>query len=279
MAGVRVITDSSCDLPTSLQDELGIEVVPLTIRFGDEELVDGRDLTPAEFWERCRKSPVLPETSAPSAGAFEAACRAAAGAGATGAVIVTISSKLSATEQAARLAAKALEGEFSVQVVDSLTTSLGLGMMAVAAARAAREGAATDEVARVAEELVPRTRLYGALDTLDNLRKGGRVGNATALLGSLLSLKPIIELRDGVVEAESKQRTRSRALRYLVDKVKAQPGITSLAVCHAEAPDLDEFLGMLDPIYPKDDIIIGDLGAVVGAHAGPRTMGVIFQLP
>ena len=279
MAEVRVVCDSSCDLPASTLAEWRMEIVPLTIRFGDEEFVDRQDLTPQEFWARCKTSPVLPETSAPSPGAFEKTFRDLKADGADGVVVVTLSSKLSATEQAARLGAKALEGELPVNVVDSLSATLGQGMIGLAAARAGAEGKTLDEVTRIAEELVPRTRLYGALDTLENLKKGGRIGNAQALLGSMLSLKPIVELQEGTVEAGAKVRTRTRALRYLVDQVRNNPGLENLAVLHGDAPDLDEFLTMLDPLYPRDQIVIGDLGAVIGAHAGPRTIGVVFQVP
>jgi DegV family protein with EDD domain len=279
MAAVRVVCDSSCDLPASTLAEWRMEIVPLTIRFGDEEFVDRQDLTPQEFWARCKTSPVLPETSAPSPGAFEKTFRDLKADGADGVVVVTLSSKLSATEQAARLGAKALEGELPVNVVDSLSATLGQGMIGLAAARAGAEGKSLDEVTRIAEELVPRTRLYGALDTLENLKKGGRIGNAQALLGSMLSLKPIVELQEGTVEAGAKVRTRTRALRYLVDQVRNNPGLENLAVLHGDAPDLDEFLAMLDPLYPRDQIVIGDLGAVIGAHAGPRTIGVVFQVP
>ena len=278
MAEVRVVCDSSCDLPASTLAEWRMEIVPLTIRFGDEEFVDRQDLTPQEFWARCKTSPVLPETSAPSPGAFEKTFRDLKADGAEGVVVVTLSSKLSATEQAARLGAKALEGELPVNVVDSLSATLGQGMIGLAAARAGAEGKSLDEVTRIAEELVPRTRLYGALDTLENLKKGGRIGNAQALLGSMLSLKPIVELQEGTVEAGAKVRTRTRALRYLVDQVRNNPGLENLAVLHGDAPDLDEFLTMLDPLYPRDQIVIGDLGAVIGAHAGPRTIGVVFQV-
>jgi len=279
MAGPRVVTDSSCDLPADVAAELDIEIVPLTIRFGAEELVDRRDLSPKEFWSRCSNSPVLPETAAPSPGAFEDAYRRAAAAGAEGIVAITISSQLSATGQAAQMAAKSVQGDIPVRTVDSLSVTMGLGMIAVAAARMAAEGRSLDEVASAAEALVPRTRVYGALDTLENLKKGGRVGGAQALIGSMLSIKPIIEVRDGVVEPESKQRTRSRALRYIADKVRDAKGIENLAVCHGDAPDLDEFIELLEPHYPRDRMIIGDIGAVIGAHAGPRVIGVAFQAP
>ncbi|MBV8296525.1 MAG: DegV family protein [Acidimicrobiia bacterium] len=278
MAGPRVVTDSSCDLPADLVAELDIEIVPLTIRFGGEELVDRRDLSPKEFWARCATSPVLPETAAPSAGAFEQAYRRGAEAGADGVVCITISSQLSATGQAAQMAAKSVQGEIPVRTVDSLSVTMGLGMTVAAAARMAAEGRGIDEVAEAAEALVPRTHVYGALDTLENLKKGGRVGGASALIGSMLSIKPIIEVRNGVVEPESRQRTRTRALRYLADKVRTEGELENLAVMHGDAPDLDEFIGMLEPLFPRERMIVGDIGAVIGAHAGPRVIGVAYQV-
>ena len=278
MAGPRVITDSSADLPSDLAAELDIDIVPLTIRFGAEELVDRRDLSPKEFWARCATSPVLPETAAPSPGAFEDAYRRAAAAGAEGVVCVTISAALSATGQAAQMAAKAVEGEIEVRTVDSRSVTMGLGMMVAEAARQAAAGKDVDEVAATAERLIPSTRVYGALDTLENLKKGGRVGGAQALIGSMLSIKPIIEVRDGQVEPESRQRTRSRALRYLADKVCQEGEIANLAVMHGDAPDLDEFLELLDPLFPRDRLVVGDIGAVIGTHAGPRVIGVAYQV-
>ncbi|MBV9042354.1 MAG: DegV family protein [Acidimicrobiia bacterium] len=278
MAGPRVVTDSSCDLPADLAAELNIDIVPLSIRFGAEELVDRRDLSPKEFWARCSNSPVLPETSAPSAGAFEEAYRRAADAGADGVVAITISSQLSATGQAAQMAAKSVQGEIPVRHIDSLSVTMGLGMMAAAAARLAAEGKGIDEVAAAAESLVSRTRVYGALDTLENLKKGGRVGGAQALIGSMLSIKPIIEVRNGGVEPESRQRTRSRALRYIADKVRDAGSIDNLAVMHGDAPDLDEFIELLEPVVPREKMVVGDIGAVIGAHAGPRVIGVAFQV-
>jgi DegV family protein with EDD domain len=279
MPGVRVVTDSACDLPNDLAVELDIDIVPLTIRFGDEEFVDRRDLSPKQFWARCATSPVLPETAAPSAGAFEEAFRAAKVAGAEGVVCINLSSKLSATYQAAQMAANTLEGDLPVRVVDSLSVTMGLGSIAIAAARLAAAGKSIDDVAGLAEDLSHRTRVLGTLDTLENLKKGGRIGGAKAMLGSMLSLKPVIWVLDGLVEEESKQRTRSRALRYLVDKVaeQAKQGIEDLAVMHGDAPDLDEFLDMLNAHFPREDIVVGDIGAVIGTHAGPRVMGVAYH--
>jgi DegV family protein with EDD domain len=274
MAGIRVVTDSSCDLPDDLVAEHDITIVPLSIRFGAEELVDRRDLTPAEFWSKCQHSPVLPETSAPSPGAFEAAFRQAKDAGADGVVCVNLSSKLSATIQAAAQAAKALEPEFPVRVVDSLNVSMGLGLLVLRAARMAAEGKGIDDVAGAVVDAAPRTSIYAALDTLENLKKGGRIGGAQAFIGSLLSVKPIIEVRDGEVHAESKQRTRSRAVAYLVDKVRQAGAIEDLAAVHGQAPDLEEFLDALSAVIDRDRIIVSDVGAVIGTHAGPRAIGV-----
>jgi DegV family protein with EDD domain len=279
VAGIRVVTDSACDLPAALAEELAIEIVPLTIRFGDEEFTDRRDLSPAEFWNRCANSPLLPETAAPSPGAFEEAYRRLASGGAEGIVVVTISSDLSATGQAATLAAEAVAGAIPVQVIDSRSVSMAQGLIAVAAAKLAAAGKGMEDVAGAAIDTVPRARVLGALDTLENLKKGGRVGGAQALIGSMLSIKPIIEVRDGKVEPESKQRTRSKALAYLADKVRQQGRLEQLAVLHGSAPDVDEFIDTIAENYPRDEIIVGEVGAVIGAHAGPRVIGVAFTLP
>ena len=276
---IRVVTDSACDLPQEMADALDIEIVPLSIRFGEESLVDRRDLSPQQFWTRVAESPVLPETAAPSPGAFEESFRRAAAEGADGVVCVALSSALSATFQAAQLGARAVEGQVPVRVVDSRTVSIGQGLMAVAAARMAKQGKGLDDCAGAAEDLVPRTRTFAALDTLENLKKGGRIGGAQALLGSMLSIKPIIEVTDGKVEPESKQRTRSKSLRYLVDKVRQFPRVEDLAVVHGDATDCDELLDLLGAVYPRDEIIVSQVGAVIGTHGGPGVIGVCFHVP
>jgi DegV family protein with EDD domain len=279
MSRIRIVTDSSCDIPPALEAQHQITIVPLTIRFGDEEFVDRRDLTPKEFWARCASSAVLPETAAPSPGAFEEAFREAKADGCDGVVCVTLSAGLSATFQAAELAAKSVGDEIPVRVIDSRTLTMGLGNLCLSAARVAEEGKGLDDVALAVESRIPSTRTYAALDTLENLKKGGRIGGAQAMLGSMLSIKPIIDVTGGKVEQESKQRTRSKSLRYLADKVREQPGVENLAVMHGDAPDVEEMLDLLGTVYPREQIVVGDLGAVIGAHGGPRTMGITFQLP
>src|SRR5213082_1404631 len=279
MGGIKIVTDSASDLAPDLAERHDITVVPLTIRFGDEEFLDRRDLTPDEFWSRCATSPVLPETSAPSPGVFQDAFEKASGAGYDGAVCICLSAALSATLQAATAAAQSVADDFPVRVIDSRSITMGQGLMALAAARLSAEGKGIDDVAGLTHELITRTRVFGALDTLDYLKKGGRIGGASAFLGSLLSIKPIIEVRDGVVEAESRQRTRTRSLRYLVDKVRQQGTIEQLSVLSAAAPDVEDLLTMLAEVYPREDTILADVGPIIGAHSGPGTVGVTFLVP
>lgn len=279
MPGVRIVTDSACDLPPEVSEENQIDIVPLTIRFGEEELLDRRDLTPEQFWARCASSPRLPETAAPSPGAFQEAYKRAADEGAAGIVCVNLSSALSATYQSAVTAAQSVAGRVPVRVVDSRSVSIAQGLMVLAAARMAREGKSLDDVAGAAEDLVGRTRVFAALDTLENLKKGGRIGGAEAFLGSLLSIKPIIEVRDGVVESESRQRTRSRSIQYLVEKVRQFGEVENLAVVHARAPDVNQLVDLLAAVYPRERILVGQVGPVIGTHAGPGTIGVAFHVP
>ena len=275
---IAIVTDSACDLPHDVAEQHRIEVVPLTIRFGDEEFVDRLELTPTEFWARCAASPTLPSTAAPAPGQFEAAYRRAAERKAPGVVVVNLSGALSATMESAMLAARNVADEIEVRVVDSRSVTLGQGMIAVDLARRAEAGAGLDELEAAGHDLARRGRVWGALDTLENLRKGGRIGNARALLGTVLSIKPIVEVRDGVVEQGGKQRTRSKALAFLVETVRGYGTITNLAVLHADSSDVDQFVAMLAEHYP-DDIVVGDIGPVIGTHAGRGTIGVAFSVP
>lgn len=276
MAGVRIVTDSASDLSVDDATTYGIEVVPLTIRFGSEEFVDREQLSVSDFYTRMAAADALPETAAPSPGAFEEAFRKAAADGADAVVCINLSSELSATMQSAQNAAQALNGEIDVRVVDSRSITAGLGTQVIEAAKTARDGGDVDAVVARVEELVAGTEIYAALDTLENLEKGGRIGKARSMLGSILSIKPIIHITDGVVEEAAKQRTRRKSLEWLRDQLYRENGVKHLSVSHGNAPDVDEFLDLIAERYPRDQIRIGKVGAVIGTHGGPRIIGICY---
>lgn len=272
---VRVVTDSACDLPPEMCAELGIEVVPLTIRFGDREYVDRKELTSDEFWRQLEASAVLPETAAPSVGVFEETFRGLHEAGADGIVCVNLSADLSATMQSAQVAAKALDGLCPIEIIDSRSASMGIGILALLAARRASEGADVATIAREVNERRDHQKLFAALDTLEYLRKGGRIGGAEAMLGSMLSIKPIITVEAGAVEQAGKVRTRSKALRFMLDRVP-EGTVESICVMHSGANDLDDFLDSVRPKVPGAEIVVGHIGPVVGVHVGPRAVGLTW---
>jgi len=275
---VRIVTDSSCDLPQAMADALGIRIVPLSVRFGDTEYIDRTTITATEFWSKCAASATLPETAAPSPGSFEETYRSLAAEGATAIVVVALSSDLSATMQSAELAARAVAPGIDVRIVDSRNASMGLGLTVLACAELAKTGASADEVVARAQSVIPRTRVFAALDTLDNLKKGGRIGGAKAMLATVMSIKPLISITNGLVEEAGKQRTRSKALAHLVDILRNQEvPIERLAVLNAQCADIDAFLAMVKEVY-AGEIIVGDIGAVIGTHAGQGTIGIVFLL-
>jgi len=272
---VRIVTDSASDLPPAVCEELGIEVVPLTIRFGEREYVDRKELSVDAFWRELQSSSVLPETAAPSVGAFEETFRRLADDGADGIVCINLSAKLSATMQSALVAGKALEGQTPIEIIDSQSASMGIGNLALYAARRAQSGAGIDEIVREVEERRARQSLFATLDTLEYLRKGGRIGGAQAFLGSMLSIKPVIEVVDGAVEPAGKVRTRSKAMGFLVDHLP-EGKVEMISVLHGMAPDIDEFLALIEPKVPDAEVVVGTIGPVVGVHTGPRVIGIAF---
>jgi DegV family protein with EDD domain len=277
MANIRVVADSGCDLPDDVVTEQHITIVPLAIRFGEEEYAD---IGVKEFWVKCRQSPAFPETAAPAPGAFDAAFRRLADQGADGIVCINLSSRLSATIQSAQAAAREVADVVPVRVIDSLNVSLGQGLQIMTAARLAQQGQGLDEVADGALSMVPRMRVFAVLDTLENLKKGGRIGGAQAFVGSMLSIKPVIQVKDGVVERESRQRTRGRSLQYLADKVgeaTKNGEIEQLGIMHGDAADIDQFVDMVTPVIGSLRPLRGWVGPVIGAHAGPGVIGVGWQ--
>ncbi len=288
MNSVHVITDSACDLTDEQASAARVTVVPLSIRFGSEEFTDRVQLSADEFWARMASTPGLPETAAPSPGAFEAAFRAAQSAGAAGVVCITISAALSATHQSAVLAARSVTDDFPgfpVTVIDSKSITAGQGTMVLAAADAASRGEGIQQVVQVVQSYIGRSFVYGTIDSLENLRKGGRIGGAQAMLGSLLAIKPLINVSSGAVEEAGKQRTRSRALVALVgflEKAKQEHGsVSNVAVMHgnASATDLAMVLELLSHHVDRSSITVGRIGAVIGTHGGLGVIGLCFVAP
>jgi len=194
-------------------------------------------------------------------------------------VCVNLSEGLSATIQSARNAAAAVAGDLDVRVIDSRSITSGLGTQVTVAAEAAAGGSDADEVAALVEGMVGRTHVIGALDTLENLKKGGRIGGAQALLGSLLSIKPLLDISSGEVAEAGKARTRRKALEWLRDQIFALPQVEHLCVAHGGAPDVDDMLALLAPRYPADTLRVTTIGATIGTHGGPRVMGLTWVDP
>jgi len=278
MARIRVVTDSASDVPDDVAARLDIDVVSLTIRFGDEEFVDRVELTPEVFWAKCKTSKTLPETSAPSVGAFQAAYERAKADGCDGVLVLTLSSLLSATYQSANLAADTMKGLIEVRVIDTLNVSMGQGLVAIDCAELAATGATLADVAERAKALLPKSGVVGTIDTLEHLIKGGRIGGAKALIGQVLSIKPLVELKGGVVAEAGRQRTRAKALAAVAAATATHAPLRRLALVHGACSEADvaALLALATEIKSEFPIIVGDIGPVVGTHAGPGIIALTF---
>lgn len=275
---IRIVTDSSCDIPPHLVERHRLSVVPLTIRFGETEYTDGVDLTPQEFWTKLTQASSLPETAAPSAGTFLDAYRGLVDDGADGIIAICLSSELSATYQSAVIAAEKVE-DCEVRVVDSRSVSMAAGLQAIDAARAAEAGADLEQTAAVALAASAATNIFAALDTLEFLKRGGRIGGAQAFLGNLLDIKPLITFADGVVAPAGRVRTRSKAREALVERVRElSPRLKQLAVLHGDSAEVEDFVRQVREAGSGIEPIIAQLGPVVGTHSGPGVLGIAYHL-
>ena len=277
MTRIRVVTDNAADLDLEVAIKHGVRIVQLDVRLGEF----GPDVTswwsPQDFWHACAESTELPETSSASPGAFMETFSALADEDAEGVVCITLSSKLSATCQAALIAAEAVANRIQVRVVDSLFATMAEGLIVLDAVAVAEAGGDIEAVEAAAIASRQRVRLYGAIDSLDNVRKSGRLGSAQAFLGSLLDVKPVIEVRDGALELESHFWSRSRSLEHLASKVREAGELERLAVVHGAAYDTHLFLSLVDGLLPNDRISVSLLGPVIGSHLGPGTIAVAEQ--
>jgi DegV family protein with EDD domain len=276
MARIRVVTDSACDIPEEIARRLNIDIVSLTIRFGDEEFTDRVDLSPEEFWAKCKASKTLPETAAPSPGAFQAAYERAKADNCDGVIVLTLSALLSATNQSAVLGSEALGDALPVRVVDTKAVSMAQGLLVIDVAELAATGTDLDQLVTHAESLVPKVGVVAMLDTLEHLIKGGRVGGARALLGQVLSIKPLLELKDGVVAEAGRQRTRSKALVAIAEATKSRAPLQRLALVHGASSEVATLEKLAVDIATENPIIVTDMGPVVGTHGGPGIIGLCW---
>ncbi|HEY78138.1 MAG TPA: DegV family protein [Dehalococcoidia bacterium] len=274
---VKIVTDSTADLPASVIEELGINVVPLYVRFGEKIYRDQVDISHDEFYQKLQHGPVHPNTTQPTPQDFTEVYQRLAGE-ADGIVSVHISSKLSGTFNSAAQGKASVETKCPVEVIDSQVTTMGLGMLAILAAEAARDGKSLSEVVAVINDAIPNIHILFFVDTLKYLQLGGRIGKASALLGSILNVKPMLALKDGELLPAGNVRTRSKGARRLAEFVSSATNIEDIAVIYSTTPDEARALvESLDPIFSKEKITVARLGPVVGVHAGPGTLAVILR--
>jgi DegV family protein with EDD domain len=275
---IVVVTDSSAYIPEEALGGLSIPVIPLWVMWGDENFRDGVDIDPPAFYRRLQESEVFPTTSQPSAGEFENFFRQA-GVGADAIVGVFITSKLSGTVPNAQ-AAQAQLPELTIRVVDSLSVSMGLGFIALAAARAAAAGQSLDAVVAAAEEMRDRIHLIFTVDTLEYLHRGGRIGGAKWLMGTALKIKPLLHFEDGTIEPLAQVRTKRKAIAQMLEVAEERLGgkqMAEAAVIDADSPaEGDAIAEQVRERFSISPVYRTPLSPAIGTHGGPGTVGIAF---
>jgi DegV family protein with EDD domain len=272
---IHVVTDSTCDLTPEIMEGLDITVVPLSIYFGDEELLDGVDIDAPTFYKRLVEAKDLPRTSQPSVEAFTEVYRRLTENG-DEVFSVHISTKLSGTLNSAHNARLALEDASDrIHLFDSENVSIGLGVVALEAARAAKDGASMDGVKAAAESARKRVRVIALVGTLEYLQRGGRIGRAQSMLGSMLRIKPIVQVDDGEVAPFDRVRTYKRAVERLLEFVKEHKNAETVFVgSGGNADEATEFAKRIQEAFPDATIKQVYLGPVIGVYTGPVALGV-----
>jgi len=276
MNKVRIVTDSSCDLPPSILKQWQVTVVPLVFRFGDEVFFDG-ELSPDEFWEKA-KGPFHPQTSQPSVGAFEEVFAQLVGEGAE-VVCLTITSKHSGTYNSAWTAAQRFPGK--VTVFDSLSLSWGLGFQVLAAAQAAQEGKSPEEIAELIEDIQRRTHIIILLNTMENIKRGGRADKIIPVLdrvARVLNIKPILNFVDGEIKLLTTARSYEKGLKKIEEEALARAPFEKAAVLHTRRPDIAAHLAQAlaqKAGFPKEEIPVTETGAVLASHGGEGVVAAI----
>ncbi len=271
---VKIVTDSLSDIVSDIAAELGITVVPLYVRFGEKVYRDRVEITTDEFYHRLVHDDILPTTTQPPPGdfldVFNKLIKET-----DEILVITVSSKLSGTYQSALQAKSMVEGKCRIEVIDSETVIMGLGLIVLSVAKAARDGAGLNDLVELARGAMPRSHAIMSFDTLKYLAKGGRIGRAQGLLGALLSFKPILTVKEGVVSPVTKVRTKTAGMDYLYNFVAGIPHIEELAVEHATTPeDADALVERISSFYPKERIYRVTVSPVIGTYTGPNVLSV-----
>jgi DegV family protein with EDD domain len=271
---VKIVTDSLGDIPSEVAEELGITVIPINVIFGTINYRDGVDLTTDQFYEKLEVGKVFPTTIVPPLGRF--ADNYDKVAEETDQIIVITSSyKLSASYETAVLARERMKRQCRVEVIDSLSAVMAQGLIVIATARAAKKGAGIEELMALTRKNIPRADVRMALETLEYLRRGGRIGKAQAFLGTMLKVIPILGIKDGEVFPFSREHSRARAIEHLYEFAAGFSRVEGIGVEHATTPDEAEMLvKRLKAKFPKTRIYLSRVSPVIGAHVGPRVLGV-----
>ncbi len=272
---VRIVTDSTSDIPPHLAQQLGISVVPLSVVFGEDVYKENTDITPDLFYDKLVKSKDLPTTSAPSVGDFLTIYREVLKE--TDEIVsIHLSSKLSATYNNACQAAAQLNDEGArIDVVDSQVISLGMLFLARASAAAAAAGASVDSIKKMMDGMIPRMHIYVLLDTLEYVRRGGRIGRARAFIGTMMRVKPILSIRDGEVHPEERVRTRAHALDRMFQMATSFQSVDEIGVAYStNAQEAEAMKLRLEQALDGTKVEMTRLGPVIGVHGGPGVLGI-----
>lgn len=273
---VRIVTDSAGDLPRETAEQLDITVVPVTVFFGEESYLDGVEMDGETFFQRLPTSPQLPRTSQPSVTQFVDAYTKLVDEG-HDVLSVHVSGKLSGTFNSARLAREEF-GKGNIEVLDAEGASLGVGLIALDAARKAQAGGSLEEVTAAAQDAVRSTRVFFVLDTLEYLVKGGRISKTQGLVGGLLNVKPILHITDGEVHPFQRVRSRAKALQRIRELVREGGPYAEIGVLYATDPDEAAALaGDVADLAPGMPVVVSRIGPGIGAHAGPGAVGVALR--
>ncbi|MFA9557417.1 DegV family protein [Evansella sp. AB-rgal1] len=279
MGNVRIVTDSTADIPKSLQEELNITVVPLKVHFGEETFEDGVDLLPDAFYEKLQSANQIPTTSQPTPYQFETVYRSIFDENSDSDIIsMHLSSKLSGTFQSAYIASQTLGTDVPVSVVDTKRASYAIGIIVVELARMAKTGATKEECMKRLDSLLEDTSVFFMVDTLEFLEKNGRIGKASAVLGSLLKIKPILSLNnDGEVFPFEKVRGQKKAVSRIIQELETRYGKedVNIGISHAQCLlEAEEMMSKLTDNFHVKDQVITDIGPVIGTHVGPGTIAI-----